>query len=280
MGRLDGKVCIITGATSGIGERAVEIFVGEGAKVVFAGRRDDLGKAIERRAGGLFVQCDVTREQDVARLVQRTVEAHGRIDCFFANAGGPGPTGAIDSHDSQFYRECVAVNLDSVFYSMKHATPVMKKQGSGSFISTASVAAHRTGLSSSIIYSAAKAAVVHLTRLVAVECGEKGVRVNTISPGAIPTGIFGKAAGIDAEKSDKMAKALAGAFAQAQPIRRAGTTDDIAWAAVFLASDESSFINAQDIVLDGGLIAGTQWSVQQEGLKARTEGLQRAASRL
>jgi len=280
MGRLDGKVCIITGATSGIGERSVEIFIKEGARVVFAGRRSDQGKEIEKRVGGTFIQCDVTMEDQVESLVKKTVEMHGRLDCFFANAGGPGPLGPVEGMDTQFYHECVAVNLDSVFYSMKHATPVMKRQQSGSFIVTASVAAHRVGLSSSIMYSTTKAAVCHLVRLVAVECGESSVRVNSISPGGIPTGIFGKAAGIDDDKLDKIGPALTKAFAQAQPIKRAGTTDDIAWTAVFLASDESSFINAQDITVDGGMIAGTQWSVQQEGLKGRTAALQKLAAKL
>lgn len=280
MGRLDGKVCVITGATSGIGEKAVEIFRSEGATVVFSGRRADQGKAIEQTLGGKFIQCDVAREEEVARLVQQTVELYGRIDCFFANAGGPGPLGMIEGMDTQGYHDCMAVNLHSVFYCMKYATPVMKRQGSGSFISTASVAAHRTGYSSSIMYSTAKAAVVHLTRLVAMECGEHCVRVNTISPGAIPTGIFGKAAGLTAEQADKMAKKMAGNFKMSQPIRRSGTTDDIAWTAVFLASDESSFINAQDIVVDGGLIGGTQWTAQQQSLKARSEQLKAGASKL
>ena len=131
-----------------------------------------------------------------------------------------------------------------------------------------------------MMYSVAKAGVLHLTRLAAMELGEDGIRVNSISPGAIPTGIFGKAAGIPDEKADKLVPVLQKAFSKAQPIRRAGLTDDIALTAVYLASDESSFVNGIDIVVDGGLIAGQQWTTQQTGLQARSEFMQKAAARL
>ena len=126
----------------------------------------------------------------------------------------------------------------------------------------------------------AKAGVLHLTRLAAMELGEDGIRVNSISPGAIPTGIFGKSAGIADEKADKLVPVLQKAFAKAQPIRRAGLTDDIALAAVYLASDESSFVNGIDIVVDGGLIGGQQWTTQQTGLQLRSDFMQKAAAKL
>jgi NAD(P)-dependent dehydrogenase (short-subunit alcohol dehydrogenase family) len=168
-GRLQDKLCIITGATSGIGERGVAMFVAEGATVVFSGRRVLEGKAIEGRfAAGqaLFVQADVTKEADVKSLVDTTVSKFGRIDCFWANAGGPGPTGGIGGIDSEDYRACIAVNLDSVMFGMKHAGPVMASAGKGSIINTASIAGLRAGYSSSIVYAASKAAVIHLSKLV------------------------------------------------------------------------------------------------------------------
>ena len=145
-GRLTGKVCIITGATSGIGETAVEVFLAEGATVVFSGRRAAEGNAIQARVGGTFVQCDVTDEAQVLSLIQTTKEKFGRIDCFFANAGGSGPQGGLAELNSEEYRACLAVNLDSVVYSLKHCAPVMREQGQGSFISTSSVAGHRAGM--------------------------------------------------------------------------------------------------------------------------------------
>ncbi len=158
------------------------------------------------------------------------------------------------------------VLVAGVVHGIKHVAPIMKAQGSGSIINNGSVAGQQAGWSSSIIYSMAKAAVIHLTRCVAMELGESGVRVNSISPGGIATGIFGKALGLPDDKAEQTAEIVKQALATMQPIKRAGIPDDIAYAAVFLASDESSFINARDIVVDGGLLGGRQWSVLQEGL--------------
>ena len=155
---------------------------------------------------------------------------------------------------------------------MKHVAPVMLKQGSGSIINNGSVAAHRAGFSSSLIYSAAKAAVVHLTRCVAMQLGESGVRVNSISPGFIPTGIFGKAFGLTPEKAEQSIEVVKAGLGKIQPIPRAGLTDDVALAAVFLASDDSSFVNGHDLVVDGGLIGGRGWTQHQEALR----GMRRA----
>ena len=143
----------------------------------------------------------------------------------------------------------------------------MRRQGAGSIISTGSVAGIRAGYSSSMIYSAAKAGMIHLTRCAAMELGEQGIRVNTITPGGIATGIFGKAMGLPIEEAERSAEKVKIAFAQLQPIRRAGLPDDIAHAAVFLASDESTFITGHDLVVDGGLSGGRLWSVQQEDWK-------------
>lgn len=268
MARLDGKIAIITGGTSGIGARSVEIFADEGAKVVFCGRREDLGNALADRIGGAveYVRADVSVEDDVAKLIQTTVDRHRRIDCLFNNAGCPAPTGSIADVDMDLYQRAMDVLVAGVVHGIKHIAPIMKAQGSGSIINNGSVAGQQAGWSSSIIYSMAKAAVIHLTRCVAMELGESGVRVNSISPGGIATGIFGKALGLPDDKAEQTAEIVKQALATMQPIKRAGIPDDIAYAAVFLASDESSFINARDIVVDGGLLGGRQWSVLQEGL--------------
>lgn len=270
MTRLQGKVCIVTGATSGIGRRTAEVFALQGARVVVAGRREAEGRrVVAGLAGpGLFVRTDVTDEAQVERLVRATLDEFGRVDCLFNNAGGPAPTGGIETIPAQGFDAAIAVLLRSVMLGMKHVAPLMMAQGSGSIINNGSVAGHRAGLSSSMVYSAAKAAVIHLTRCVAMQLGEKGVRVNCISPGGIATGIFGKAAGLPDEKAEQTAEAMKQVLATMQPVPRAGLADDIAMAAVFLASDESGFVNGHDLVVDGGLIGGQRWSAQQQGLAA------------
>jgi NAD(P)-dependent dehydrogenase (short-subunit alcohol dehydrogenase family) len=151
---------------------------------------------------------------------------------------------------------------------MKHVAPHMRRQGSGSIINNGSIAGRLAGFSSSVVYGAAKAAVNHLTRCVAMELGEAGIRVNSISPGAIATGIFGKALGLATDAAEKTPAIMREAFKTAQPIQRAGLPDDIAHAAVFLASDESSFVNGHDLVVDGGMTGGRNWSAQQQGYAA------------
>jgi NAD(P)-dependent dehydrogenase (short-subunit alcohol dehydrogenase family) len=270
MGQLEGKCAIVTGATSGIGRRTVERFVEEGARVVFCGRRETLGTQLQAALGrerACFVKADVTLEADVARVIEACVREFGRVDILFNNAGGPAPTGGIESVAVAGFDAAMATLVRSVMLGMKHAAPLMLQQRSGSIINNGSVAGVRAGLSSSMVYSAAKAAVVHLSTCVAMQLGESGVRVNCISPGGIATGIFGKALGLSTESAEKSAEAVKAGLAKLQPIPRAGLTDDIANAAVFLAADASSFINGHNLVVDGGLVGGRQWSVLQQSLK-------------
>ena len=269
MGLLTGKVAVITGATSGIGRRSVERFVEEGARVLCCGRRTELGASLEAALGAdrcRFMRADVTQEADVERLIADCLDIWGRIDCLFNNAGGPAPQGGIESIPVDGFDAAVATLVRSVMLGMKHAAPVMIKQGSGSIINNGSVAAVRAGLSSSMVYSAAKAAVVHLSTCVAMQLGEQNIRVNCVSPGGIATGIFGKAFGLPSEAAEKTAEAVKAGLAKLQPIARAGITDDIANAAVFLASDLSSFVNGHNLVVDGGLAGGRMWSTQQGSL--------------
>lgn len=223
MSMLTGKIALVTGATSGIGRRTVERFVEEGAQVLFCGRRMELGASLEKALGSdrcRFMKADVTQEADVARLIAGCLENWGRIDCLFNNAGGPAPQGGIESIPVEGFDAAMATLVRSVMLGMKHAAPVMVKQGAGSIINNGSVAAVRAGLSSSMVYSAAKAAVVHLSNCVAMQLGEKNVRVNCISPGGIATGIFGKAFGLPAEAADKTAEAIKAGLAKLQPIPR------------------------------------------------------------
>ena len=271
MGRLDGKIAIVTGATSGIGRRTVEVFVREGAKVVATGRREALGRSLEAALGRdtcLFVKTDATREADVEAMFAACLGEWGRVDCLFNNAGGPAPVGGIETIPVDGFDAAMATLVRSVMLGMKHAAPIMMKQGSGSIINNGSVAARRAGYSTSIVYGAAKAAVNHLTVCAAMQLGEKSVRCNSISPGGIATGIFAKALGLPPDKADGFAEAMKAGMAKNQPIPRAGSVDDIANAAVFLASDDSTFINGHDLVVDGGLVGGRLWTPHQEGVRA------------
>lgn len=274
-GRLEGKVAIITGGTSGIGRRTVEVFAEEGASVLIAARRMDEGLELANRLGDNvdFLKTDVSSETDVKRMIDYAVDRFGKIDCLFNNAGSPAPAGGIATIGLAEYENAMSVLLGGVLLGMKHAAPVMRAQRSGSIINTGSVAGILAGYSSSSVYSAAKAAVIHLSRLVAMELGEDNVRVNCISPGGIATGIFGKAAGLPTDQAEKTVDMMKQVFADFQPIRRAGIVDDIAWAAVFLASDESSFINGHNLVVDGGLTGGRLWSAQQAAVKAMWQTL-------
>ena len=270
MGRLDGKVAVITGATSGIGWRTAEVFVAEGARIVVAGRRTAEGEALAAQLGSscVFKQTDVTDEAQVKALIGTALDKFGRLDCLFNNAGGPAQTGGIEGLEVDRFDAAMATLVRSVMLGMKHAAPAMKKQGAGSIINNGSIAGRLAGFSSSLVYGAAKAAVNHLTKCVAMELGESGIRVNSISPGAIATGIFGKALGLTTDAAEKTAATMREIYKTAQPIQRAGIPDDIAQAAVFLASDESTFINGHDLVVDGGITGGRNWTAQQQGYVA------------
>ena len=175
MGKLDGKITIVTGATSGIGRRTVEIFVQEGAKVVATGRREELGRSLEQALGKencLFVKADATREADVKAMIETCLARWGRLDCLFNNAGGPAPVGGIETIPVDGFDAAMATLVRSVMLGMKHAAPVMMRQSSGSIINNGSVAARRAGYSTSMIYGAAKAAVNHLTVCAAMQLGE------------------------------------------------------------------------------------------------------------
>ncbi len=269
-GRLRGKTAIITGGTSGIGRRTVEVFADEGAYVLIAARREKEGRELVKALGPKvdFLKTDVSKEADVKTMIAYALERFGRVDCLFNNAGCPAPVGSIETIPLDKYEAALSVLLGGVMLGMKHVAPVMRAQGSGSIINNGSVAGVLAGYSSSMIYAAAKAAVIHLTKCVAMELGEKNIRVNSISPGGIATGIFGKALGLPMEEAEKTAELVKQAFVTFQPMRRAGLPEDIAMAAVFLASDESTFVNGHNLVVDGGLLGGKQWSIQQEGLNA------------
>ena len=259
MGLLDEKVAVITGGASGIGRATARLFVREGARVVIADIRDGRELARELGSDAIFQRTDVSRESDVKAMIDRAIAHFGRLDCLFNNAGSGGVSGVVETTSMQGFDDTVAVLLRGVFMGIKHAAPVMKKQKSGSIINTGSVAGLRTGYAPHV-YSACKAAVIHLTKTTAVELGPHEVRVNCICPGGIATPIFAPVLGLAPEEADRAYAIMTKKLAREQPIQRAGQPEDIAHAALYLASDHASFVSGHALVVDGGLIAGKQWA--------------------
>ena len=259
MDRLKGKVAIITGATSGIGEGTARRFVAEGALVLLAGRSVERGEALVRELGSAtaFQRADILCEADIAALADGALKRFGRLDCFFNNAGGVS-RGDLDTVTEEEFDYSMKLLVGSVVFGIKHAARIMAPQGSGSILINSSIAAHRTG-QGGYLYSAAKAAVSHLTRVAGAQLGAYGVRVNAISPGAVPTPIFwggsGRADTLSAEDNQRKRNKLESILSRATSLPRSGHVDDVANAAVYLASDEGSFINCHDLVVDGGRIA-------------------------
>jgi len=267
MDEFKGKVAVITGGASGIGEATARLFVAEGGRVLIADMQAARGQALADDLGeaARFVHCEVRQEDQVRAAVDAAVEAWGRLDCMFNNAGIAGPIGSIESVNAKDFDEAIGVLLRGVFLGIKHAAPIMKRQGSGSIVNTASVAGLRTGYGNHI-YSAAKAGVIQLTRSVAMELGESGVRVNCICPGFIPTPMIGRARGLSIAEADRKLDTIRESFTLAQPLRGPGDPTDIAKAALWLASDDSSFVNGHALVVDGGVTGGRTWSDYQDAI--------------
>lgn len=247
--RLDGRVAIITGGASGIGEGTVRRFVEEGARCVIADIQDGPGQALAAELGDVttFVHADVSREDDVAGLVAAAVERFGRLDCMFNNAGILGAVGPIADTDAAAWLRSMDVLLTSVFYGIKHAAKAMIGQGSGTIINTTSTAGLRAGLGPHV-YTTAKHGVIGLTQSVATELGRHGIRVNAIAPGATVSGMTAFVSTGDASALDEASRRIASKV----PLRRPGFPVDIANAALYLASDESGWTNGAVLVVDGG----------------------------
>ncbi|MBN1474131.1 MAG: SDR family oxidoreductase [Syntrophaceae bacterium] len=257
--RLENKVAVITGGTSGIGAATAEVFASHGAKVIIAGRSEEKGKALAELLGNnvIYHKTDVTLESDIKSVIELALSRFGRLDCLFNNAGGPS-LGTLETVTPDDFNYSLNLLLGSVVFGMKHAAPVMKKQAGGCIINNASVAAIRSG-QGGYLYSAAKAAVTHITKIAGVELGPFGIRVNSISPGAIATPIFWGGSQVyntlSAEQNTRKMEKLKLSLAKATPLPRAGLDNDIAYAALFLASDEGSFVNCHDLVVDGGRVS-------------------------
>ena len=235
MDRLAGKVAIITGAASGIGKAAAELFRSEGATVVGADVAD-----------GADVRCDAGDDARVRKLVEDTAAKHGRLDIFFANAGISGGWATISEQTADDWAEILRINLIGPFLAIKYAAPVMTTSGGGSIVCTASVAGLRSGAGGAA-YSASKAGVINLVQTAAQQLAGNGIRVNAICPGLIESGMTKPM--YDAAR----AKGQGHRIGELNPLGRGGEPIEIARGALFLASDESSYVNGTALVIDGGL---------------------------
>jgi NAD(P)-dependent dehydrogenase (short-subunit alcohol dehydrogenase family) len=248
-GRLETKVAVITGGASGIGEATARRFVEEGAKVVVADIQVDAGRAVAASLGdaAVFVACDVTVEDQVAAAVDLAVSTWGRLDVMFNNAGIVGAVGSIAETSSEAWSKTIDVLLNSVFYGSKHAARMMIPQRSGSIIATTSIAGVIGGLGPHA-YTAAKTAVVGLTKSIASELNQYTIRVNAIAPGTIPTALTAQA--ITGDRSNVAAVAEHARLTNGMGI--ASDPIDIANAALYLASDEARLVNGHTLVVDAG----------------------------
>jgi NAD(P)-dependent dehydrogenase (short-subunit alcohol dehydrogenase family) len=240
-------VVFITGALTGIGRAAAVAIAKKGAKVVVAGRRDEAGKALakELRSFGAeaeFVNADVRQENDVRALVDTTVALFGRLDVAVNNAGTEGEVGPITDQTAESYAATFDTNVLGVLLSMKHEVRVMKKQGSGSIINISSTYGHE-GAAGASVYVGSKHAVEGITKSVALELAQSGIRVNAVAPGPTDTGMLTRFTHTPENKA---------ALVTQVPMARLGLSEELANAIVFIGSDEASFITGHVLNVDGG----------------------------
>ena len=244
-GRLSGKVALISGGARGQGAAEARLFAREGAKVVLADLLDAEGEKVAKEIGkdAIYLRLDVTREDDWAGAIEKTVSTFGKLTTLVNNAGILRMEG-LEATTLEIWNQVIAVNQTGVFLGMKAAVPAIKKAGGGSIVNISSIAG-LIGVGAATAYQATKGAVRILTKTVAVQYAKDGIRVNSIHPGVITTKMV-------TEHIDPESRAL---FSQATPLGREGSVEEMAQGALFLASDESSYMTGAELVLDGGYTA-------------------------
>ena len=245
--QLDGKIALIIGGSTGIGRATAVAFGQAGATVVVAGRGIERGKGTETLvqqtgAEALFIETDVTSDRSVRNLIDQTIEKFGRLDAAFNNAGIEGKVAPIAQTTEEDFDSIINTNLKGVYLGLKYQILQMSKNGSGAIVNTASIGGV-VGFPNTAIYCASKHAVIGLTKTAALELAESNIRVNAIAPGAVQTGLLNRMSG---------GEEAAQSVAQAIPMKRISSPEEIARAVVWLCSDEASYITGHTLVADGG----------------------------
>ncbi|WP_055712751.1 SDR family NAD(P)-dependent oxidoreductase [Streptomyces torulosus] len=247
MGKLDGRVVLVTGAARGQGEQEARLFREEGARVVVADVLDDQGEALAKEIGALYVHLDVGREEDWTAAAAAAKDAYGRVDGLVNNAGVLRFNALVDTSLDEFM-QVVQVNQVGVFLGIRTLAPEIEAAGGGTIVNTASYTG-LTGMAYVGAYAATKHAIVGLTRVAALELARKGIRVNAVCPGAVDTAMTDPGEGVSAETVDKL-------YRKRIPLGRIGRPEEVARLALFLSCEDSSYITGQPFVVDGGWLAG------------------------
>lgn len=249
---MDGKVVLITGGSSGIGEATARLFASRGSNVILSARGSDKGTAVAAdiaSSGGRaeFIQADVSRADEVESLIQEILNRHGQIDCAFNNAGIVGTHGPLAEYADSDWESVIQTNLSGVYYCMKHEVRAMLANGGGAIVNNASIMGHRGNPIFGPAYGASKHGVIGLTKTVAMQYADKNIRINAVSPGVIETPMVAEDTGGDPAVYD-MVRGW-------HPMGRLGKTREVASAVLWLCSEEASFVTGQSIGVDGGSAA-------------------------
>jgi NAD(P)-dependent dehydrogenase (short-subunit alcohol dehydrogenase family) len=259
----------------------VELFIAEGARVVVGDLQEGKGAELLRRFPEAlrFARCDVSSEQDVSAAIALAVTAFGGLDVTCNNAGSAGPQETIEAISVEKWDRGLAILLRGPLLGIKHSIPALRARGGGSIINTASIAGLQGGFAAAT-YSVAKAGVLQLTRMAAAECAADRIRVNTVCPGFIATPIFGDSMGLSRDIADAMAQELDQGFKVLQPLPYAGLPEDIAEAALYLASSSGRFVTGTEIVIDGGSLIKRRMNFSREGPGSITAMLETARKKV
>lgn len=273
-GRLQGKVAVVTGAASGIGEATVALFVAEGARVLAADKNAEAGAALAARLGPAvhFMACDVTDCAQLQAAIDGAATHFGGLDILFSNAGAGGTAAGVEGFDPASWDFTQALLLRSVAAGAAYAVPHMKRRGGGAIVNTSSISALQSGYAP-LCYSVAKAGVLHYTRVAAAELAPLGIRINAVVPGFIATRIFGGVMQLDHDKAGELAQQIAARSGTANPVGRSGLPADIAEAVLYLASDAAGFITGTHITVDGGITIGPRHSWDPDVAGPMTDAL-------
>jgi NAD(P)-dependent dehydrogenase (short-subunit alcohol dehydrogenase family) len=273
---LSGKVAIVTGGASGLGRATVELFAQEGAKVVIADVDTTRGEELAGKLAGaaLFKRTDVSNAEEVQGLVDFAVTRFGGLHVIFNNAGIPGARHErLLDDDLNDFRDVLGVNLLGVMLGTQRAARHMMRNGGGSIINTSSIAAIKAGFGV-LTYRASKAGVIHFSKCAAIDLAEHGIRVNCIAPGHIRTEMTTYAApGMTQEVVERIKKALAPVTAASRPLKRQGKPEDVAQAALYLASDRSAYVTGLVLPVDGGVTAGDSVNHLRAIMEARAKAI-------